>query len=178
MITLLFFLEILEIIGRDTMLRTLVTYSVLASAGCLYFLYDLYWLFDYGHDESGRKRSHSILLTIITHVAFTIIVIFYLQYLIPNVHAYWIGSIITLIAEATIFFVLPRHYKNILQDSKSFTEIEQIATVISWDNDHGRVQFEGETWTASSKNSNSIHAGDKVTIKSRDGLRLYIEKQP
>ena len=56
--------------------------------------------------------------------------------------------------------------------------VDQPATILSWQDDHGKIQIRGEQWNARSNNPTPLHPGDTVRVTRAEGLILEIEKQP
>jgi len=51
--------------------------------------------------------------------------------------------------------------------------IDSVATVISWDDDAGRVRLRGTSWAA--RSATALSRGQKVRVTAVDGLTVDVE---
>lgn len=73
-----------------------------------------------------------------------------------------------------IGFYLWKRYKNKVPSAGTDAMIGQKAVVLEWENDNGKISYEGETWKAKSDRPMDLRAQEKVTIDRIEKLTLIV----
>ena len=127
-------------------------------------------------DERKRKYFLKFLLTLIDDILVVVLLIFVLLYL--NIYSIWVDIGIVIIVVCVIVFstyvFLPQFKKPVVGPEvlNGLTGV-----VVEKLDPQGRVDVNGEIWTAVSSQGGCVEEGEKVLVEKIDGNKLVVRKE-